>query len=267
MSTTTDNTIPQAHDIPRLTVLVHICYTLTGTLYPPPGVPPAGSKPRPAEKPGKPENTYRQQYTSPIGTSGSNPSTEINTNNIRKATDKYTNAMQGIKATTESWEPKDHNNSSTARSDQRKDRQWPRGILSTWELPTHLQYTVPDAKQTQINRTVTSSKTEINRIMRGPKHRKQQLGVTNSTSANPTSLTQQKALSKAQGRNFTYPNKLGAKSDAYANKLHKGDVFARLTSFKQTFKYNIQTKSLSKRSPTLPLLLQSELSTIGNRRR
>ncbi|KZV17992.1 putative beta-amylase [Dorcoceras hygrometricum] len=53
--------------------------------------------------------------------------------------------MQGIKATTESWEPKDLNNSSTARSDQRKDSQWPQGILSTWELPTHLQYTVPDA--------------------------------------------------------------------------------------------------------------------------
>ncbi|KZV25267.1 hypothetical protein F511_39354 [Dorcoceras hygrometricum] len=45
-------------------------------------------------------------------------------------------------------EPKDRDKSSTARSDQRKDRQCPRGILSTWELPTHLQYTVTDAKQT-----------------------------------------------------------------------------------------------------------------------
>ncbi|KZV36526.1 hypothetical protein F511_44475 [Dorcoceras hygrometricum] len=53
--------------------------------------------------------------------------------------------MQGIKATTESWEPKDLNNSSTARSDQRKDNQWPHGIPSTWELPSHLQYTIPDA--------------------------------------------------------------------------------------------------------------------------
>ncbi|KZV40294.1 hypothetical protein F511_33510 [Dorcoceras hygrometricum] len=25
------------------------------------------------------------------------------------------------------------------------NRQWPHGILSTWELPTHLQYTAPDA--------------------------------------------------------------------------------------------------------------------------
>ncbi|KZV25078.1 hypothetical protein F511_03568 [Dorcoceras hygrometricum] len=55
--------------------------------------------------------------------------------------------MQGIKATTESWEPKDLNNSSTARSDKRKMSQWPRGILNTWELPTHLQYTIPDAKK------------------------------------------------------------------------------------------------------------------------
>ncbi|KZV25163.1 Cc-nbs resistance protein [Dorcoceras hygrometricum] len=53
--------------------------------------------------------------------------------------------MQGIKATTESREPKDLNNSSTARSNQRKDRQLPLGILSTWELPTHHQYTLPDA--------------------------------------------------------------------------------------------------------------------------
>ncbi|KZV58582.1 hypothetical protein F511_26006 [Dorcoceras hygrometricum] len=107
--------------IPRLSVLVHICYKLTGTLYPPPGAPPAGSKPRAAEKPGKPESTYRQQYTSPRRTSGSNPSTESNTNSIRKAIDKYANAMLGIKATTESREPKDINNSSTARSDQRKE--------------------------------------------------------------------------------------------------------------------------------------------------
>ncbi|KZV36183.1 hypothetical protein F511_20082 [Dorcoceras hygrometricum] len=101
----------------------------------------------------------------------------------------------------------------------------------------------------------------------GPKHRKQQLGVTNSTNANPTSLTQQKALTKLKGKNFTYPNKLGVKSDAYANRLHEGEVFAHLTSFKQTFESNIQTKRLSKRSPTLPLLLQSELSTVDNRRR
>ncbi|KZV15912.1 EGF domain-specific O-linked N-acetylglucosamine transferase-like [Dorcoceras hygrometricum] len=131
--------------IPRLTVLVHICYTLTGTLYLPHGAPPAGSKPRPAEKPGKPENTYRQQYTSPRGTSGSNPSTESSNKQHKKNTDKYANSMQGIKATTKSREPKDRNNSSTARSDQRNNQFVATGILSTWELPTHLQYTIPDA--------------------------------------------------------------------------------------------------------------------------
>ncbi|KZV49487.1 hypothetical protein F511_24932 [Dorcoceras hygrometricum] len=47
---TLNSTIPPQEGIPRLTVLVHICYTLTGTLYPPPVAPPAGSKPRPAEK-------------------------------------------------------------------------------------------------------------------------------------------------------------------------------------------------------------------------
>ncbi|KZV57507.1 hypothetical protein F511_12317 [Dorcoceras hygrometricum] len=83
----------------------------------------------------------------------------------------------------------------------------------------------------------------------------------------PTSLTQQKALNKLKARNFTYPNKLGAKFDAYANRLHKGDVFEHLTRFNQTFKNDIQTKRLSKRSPTLPLLLSSELPTVGNRRR
>ncbi|KZV36063.1 helicase and polymerase-containing protein TEBICHI-like [Dorcoceras hygrometricum] len=138
-----DNTIPQAQGIPRLTVLVHICYTLTGTLYPPHGAPPAGSKTRPAEKPRKPKNTYRHQYTSPRGKSGSNPSTESSINSIRKETDKYANSMQGIKATTQSREPKDRNNSSTARSDQRNDNQWPRLHLllpthEMWELPTPL---------------------------------------------------------------------------------------------------------------------------------
>ncbi|KZV56005.1 folate-biopterin transporter 1, chloroplastic [Dorcoceras hygrometricum] len=132
--------------IPRLTVLVHICYTLTGTLYPPPGAPPAGSKPRPAEKPGKPENNTQATNTSPRGTSGSNLGTESSNKQHKENTDKYANAMQGINATTESREPKDLNNSSTKRSDQRNNNQFvSTGILSTCELPTHLQYTIPDA--------------------------------------------------------------------------------------------------------------------------
>ncbi|KZV23828.1 aluminum-activated malate transporter 1-like [Dorcoceras hygrometricum] len=66
---------------------------------------------------------------------------------LSPAVASYCSPADGIKATTESWEPKDINNSSTARSDEWKDSQWPRGILSTWELPTHLQYTVPDANR------------------------------------------------------------------------------------------------------------------------
>ncbi|KZV25164.1 WD repeat-containing protein 48-like [Dorcoceras hygrometricum] len=226
--------------------------------------------------------------------------------------------MQGIKATTESREPKDLNNSSIARSDQTKDRQWPLGILSTWELPYHLQYTVPDAhkqlhlllpthemwelpspliaannpnremRYTGITRSSSSSEVYGNyplvlkhRILIATMTSRAHRSTTCSTATHKTtgieaqkiaagsyelhqryhtSLTHQKALNKLKGRIYTYPKKLGAKSDAYANRLHKGDVFAHLTSFKQTFESNIQTKCLSKRSPTLPLSLSSELS-------
>ncbi|KZV45786.1 filament-like plant protein 7-like [Dorcoceras hygrometricum] len=61
----------------------------------------------------------------------------------------------------------------------------------------------------------------------------------------------------------TYPNKLGRN----ANRLHKGDVLEHLTSFKKASKRSTQTKRLSKRSPALQLLLQSELSTVGNRKK
>ncbi|KZV43231.1 hypothetical protein F511_36076 [Dorcoceras hygrometricum] len=57
--------------------------------------PPAGSKPRPAEKPVKHENTYRQQHTSPRATSVSNPSTESSNKQHKENIDKYANAMQG----------------------------------------------------------------------------------------------------------------------------------------------------------------------------
>ncbi|KZV48354.1 hypothetical protein F511_29221 [Dorcoceras hygrometricum] len=206
-----------------------------------------------------------------------------------------------IKATTKSREPKDRNNSSTARSDQRKDRQCPRGILSTWELPTHLQYTVPDAhkqlhlllpthemwelptplivankpsremRYTGITRSSSSSEVYGNyplvlkhsiliATMTSRAHRsttcstathKSSWTEAQKTAAGsyklhqryPTSLTQQKALNNLKGRIYTYPKKLGVKSDAYANRLHKGDVFAHLTSFKQTSESNFQTKA------------------------
>ncbi|KZV36182.1 hypothetical protein F511_20081 [Dorcoceras hygrometricum] len=143
-----------------------------------------------------------------------------------------------------------------------------------WELPTPLiaaNKPSREKRDTGVTRSASEAYENYPLVLKhsilGPKHRKQQLGVTNSTSANPSSLTQQKALNKAQRQELYLPNKLGAKSDAYAYRLHNGDVFAHLTSFKKTFESNIQTKRLSNRSPTLPLLLQSDLSTVDNRRR
>ncbi|KZV34594.1 hypothetical protein F511_17724 [Dorcoceras hygrometricum] len=239
---------------------------LTGTLYPPPGAPLAGSKPRPAEKPGKPENTYRQQYTSPRGTSVSNPSKESSINSIRKATDKYANAMQGIKATTEIREPKDRNNSSTTRSDQRRNRQWARAAnkpnrekrYGSYPLSLRGIRELPARPRTYHPGILKSTEQVISKQCTNDNSTEH----THSQAYNPCSI-----LRKLKGRNFTYHNKLGAKSDAYANKLHKGDVFAHLTSFKKTFEKNIQTKHLSKRIPTLPLSLSSELPTAGNQRR
>ncbi|KZV56613.1 hypothetical protein F511_13844 [Dorcoceras hygrometricum] len=82
----------------------------------------------------------------PEGHRGQTPVRRAAINRIRKETGKFAHDMQGIKDTTESREPKDLNNSSTTRSEQRKDNKFmTTGILSTWELPTHLQYTIPDA--------------------------------------------------------------------------------------------------------------------------
>ncbi|KZV30241.1 ABC transporter D family member 1-like [Dorcoceras hygrometricum] len=108
----------------------------------------AGSKPRPAEKPGKLGNNTQATNTSPRGTSGSNPITDSSNKQHKENTDKYANAMQGIKATTENREPKDLNNSSTARSEQTISS-WPRRLTNparsrgTRELPARpLRYTV-----------------------------------------------------------------------------------------------------------------------------
>ncbi|KZV37569.1 hypothetical protein F511_42792 [Dorcoceras hygrometricum] len=220
---------------------------------------------------------------------GSNPSTESNKHSIRKATDKYANAMQGSRLQPKAWsqristtaqqqnlikgkiirswprgmEPKDLNNSSTAKSDQRKDNPFMATSSHPYLNSLCNNYYKQIATMTQIHHLLNGntrnySKTEAQKTAAGSYRLHHRY---------PTSLTQQKALNKLKGRNFTYPKKLGAISDAYANRLHKGDVFSHLTSLKQTFENDIQTKRLSKRSPTLQLLLQSELSTVGNRRR
>ncbi|KZV18188.1 hypothetical protein F511_11091 [Dorcoceras hygrometricum] len=272
--------------------------------------PTAGSKPRPAEKPGKPENTYRQQYISPRGTSGSNPSTESNTNSIRKETDTYANAMQDIKATTESREPKDRNNSSTARSDQRKDNHCPRRLTNPagrrgtgftrsasevyGNYPLVLEYIILHRAYTS-KHIIHSQSYAVNKLTSVPQFSEQQSPQASCHNDVPSTQiyhllngntkylrdrstensswelrtppvlpylsNSTESSKKLRVRSFTYPRNLGAKSDAYANRLHKGDVFAHLTNFKQTSESNIQTKRLSKRSPTLPLLLSSELPT------
>ncbi|KZV52899.1 hypothetical protein F511_35585 [Dorcoceras hygrometricum] len=97
-----------------------------------------------------------------------------------------------------------------------------------------------------------------------PEHRKATVGSyeLDQRYSTPSNSTESSKQHKAGSEHL--PQQARTEPDAYANRLHKGDVFTHLTSFKQTSESNIQTKRLSKRSPTLPLSLQSELSTIGN---
>ncbi|KZV20507.1 V-type proton ATPase subunit a3 [Dorcoceras hygrometricum] len=98
----------------------------------------------------------------------------------------------------------------------------------------------------------------------GPKHRKATTGSYELDQRYPTSYNSAESSKQHKTGSGHLPQQARTEPDAYANRLHKGDVFVHLTSFKQTFESYIQMKRLSKRSPTLPLLLQSELSTIGN---
>ncbi|KZV17013.1 hypothetical protein F511_27877 [Dorcoceras hygrometricum] len=135
---------------------------------------------------------------------------------------------------------------------------------SIWELPTHL-YTTPytRVRATQIHHLLSQTQATTQE----PKHKKATAGSyeLDQRYSTPSNSTDSSKQHKAESEHL--PQQTGAESDDYANRLQKGDVFAHLTSLKQTSESNIQTKRLSKRSPTLPLLLQSELSTVGNRRR
>ncbi|KZV23881.1 hypothetical protein F511_20723 [Dorcoceras hygrometricum] len=101
----------------------------------------------------------------------------------------------------------------------------------------------------------------------GPKHRKATARSYELNQRYPTPSNSAEISKKHKTGSEHLPQQARTEPDAYSNRLHKGYVFAHLTSFKQTSKSYIQMKRLSKRSPTLPLLLQSELSTVGNRRR
>ncbi|KZV24210.1 F-box/FBD/LRR-repeat protein [Dorcoceras hygrometricum] len=87
-----------------------------------------------------------------------------------------------------------------------------------------------------------------------------------ASSKRPNVYIQRSVSARGVQRYHSYFNRscLPSAIEEDKNRIQKGDVFAHLTSFKQPSERYIQTKRLSKRSPTLPLLLQSELSTIGN---
>ncbi|KZV06724.1 hypothetical protein F511_45795 [Dorcoceras hygrometricum] len=133
-------------------------------------------------------------------------------------------------------------------------------FTSIWELPTHL-YTTPDT------RCFTTAQPAVVQLMNcGTIAQKATAGSYELNQRYPTPSNTVESSKQLKTGSEHLPKNLGAKSDAYANRLHKGDVFAHLTIFKQTSESNIQTKRLSKRSPTLPLSLQSKLYTVGNRR-
>ncbi|KZV14244.1 hypothetical protein F511_44080 [Dorcoceras hygrometricum] len=71
---------------------------------------------------------------------------------------------------------------------------------------------------------------------------KQQLGATNSTSAILPYLTQQRALNNTRQGLNTYPNELGR----HANRLHKGDVLANLSSSTQASRRGINRSAFTR---------------------
>ncbi|KZV33622.1 hypothetical protein F511_22261 [Dorcoceras hygrometricum] len=144
------------------------------------------------------------------------------------------------------------------------------------ELPAQPQQHPAHIRTSSLCATITTIRvraTQIHHLIsqtqdtaQEPEHRKAtaasyELDQRYSTPSNSTESSKQHKVESEH-----LPQQARTESDAYANGLQKGDVFAHLTSFKKTSESNIQTKRLSKRSPTLSLLLQSELSTVSNRK-
>ncbi|KZV28564.1 hypothetical protein F511_33841 [Dorcoceras hygrometricum] len=88
----------------------------------------------------------------------------------------------------------------------------------------------------------------------------QRLGATTPPSLSYLSTTTESSKT-VKGRIFTYPNKLGSNT----SRKHEGEVYAILFHLLRRLRKGYETKRLSNRSPTLPLSLSSELSTVGNR--
>ncbi|KZV19804.1 hypothetical protein F511_28990 [Dorcoceras hygrometricum] len=212
-------------------------------------------------------------YTEHMGATHSSPvhHTRCKTDSSPAAQQQLNSKMQNrqlhlLLPTHEMWELPTPLIAANKPSREMRYRSYPLASEVYGNYPLVLEYSILVATMTsRAHRSTTCSTVTHNSS--GNEAQKTAAGSYELHQRYPTYLTQQKALNKLRGRNITYPKKLEAKSDAYANRLHKGDVFAHLTSFKQTFENNIQAKRLSKRSPTLPLLLSSELSTVSNRRR
>ncbi|KZV14569.1 hypothetical protein F511_42449 [Dorcoceras hygrometricum] len=147
--------------------------------------------------------------------------------------------MHENKATTESREPKDLNSCSTNESDQLNNSG--HGVCEYMGATHSSKHTTPDAEHSSTCCCPTHEMWEL-----------------------PTPFIVANRSQQGDEVYGSYPLVLKTsileKSDAYANRLQKGDVFANLSKLDASFQKLYQTKHLSKRSPALPLSLQSELS-------
>ncbi|KZV43317.1 hypothetical protein F511_20924 [Dorcoceras hygrometricum] len=154
--------------------------------------------------------------------------------------------MQENKAKIERREPKDLNSCSTNESDQLNNSV--NGMCDYMGASHSSQHTTPDAEHSSTCCFPTHEMWEI-----------------------PTPLIVANRSQQGDEVYESYPLVLKTsileKSDAYANRLHKGYILSNLSKLDASFQKLYQTKRLSKRSPTLPLSLQSEISIVGNRRR
>ncbi|KZV58244.1 putative mitochondrial-processing peptidase subunit beta [Dorcoceras hygrometricum] len=226
---------------------------LTGTLYPPPGAPPAGLKPHPAVNPGKPVQPEGNN-TQPQRDLGVKPQYGEQQYSKQKVVDKYADAMQEIE--------------QRAYTAKHIIYAHPVAVtkLKIRTLTSELYLAHADCHNGSPSNADPPPAKPIQEIAQGLQLRTTAVGSYDSTNANSTFLLPRKTLTSLKGRIFTYPNKLrsDAKFDAYANRLEKGDVSAILFQLLCCLRKGYETKRLSKRSPTLPISLSSELSTDGN---
>ncbi|KZV34663.1 heat shock protein 83 [Dorcoceras hygrometricum] len=173
--------------------------------------------------------------------------------------------MHENKATTERREPKDLNSCSKNESDQLNNSG--QGVCEYMGAAHSSQHTAPDAEHISTFCCPTHEMWELPTLLIVTNRSQQGDEVYGSY---PLVLKTSIMVRTDQDNKDlnTYPTSYlnnRSKSDAYANRLQKGDVFAYLFKLGASFHKLYQMKSLSKRSPVLPHLLQSELPTAGNR--